>query len=120
MPKPQLVSSTATPSTPLKSALDKNEAVQHTVERSADELLVINAVLKQEVPTQVQTGEVAQALQKADVLEERMQASAEELGKVNDALKHEIDERARLEAALAAAKADLAMVQSPTSVGSGG
>ena len=120
MPKPQLVSLTAASSTPLRAALDQNEAVQHTVERSADELLVINTVLKHEVPPQVQTGEVAQALRKADELEERIQASAEELSKVNDALKHEIDERTRLEAALAAAKADLAMVQSSTSVGSGG
>ena len=105
-------------STPLRDALDQNEAVQHAVERSADELLVINAVLKHEVPLEVQTGEVAQALQKTDELEERIQASAEDLGKVNDALKHEISERARLEAELAAAKADLAMVQSPTRVGS--
>lgn len=119
MPKPQLVSSTATPSTPLKSALDQNEAVQHTVERSADELLVINAVLKQEVPPHVQTGEVAQALHKADALEERIQASAEDLGKVNDALKNEVDERARLEKELAAAKFALARAR-VSRAGSGG
>ncbi|MEP6964803.1 MAG: hypothetical protein ABI845_04895 [Polaromonas sp.] len=95
-------------STPLRQALDQNEAVKDTVEQSAAELVVINAVLKQEVPPQVQTGEVAQALQKTDELEERIQASAEDLGKVNDALKQEIGERARLEQELAAARADLA------------
>ena len=104
MPKQQPVSSS---STPLKEALDQNELVKDSVEQSAAELLVINAVLKQEVPPEVQTGEVAQALQKTDELEERIHASAEDLGKVNDALKQEIFERARLEEELADAKAKL-------------
>ena len=108
MPQPKPVSS---PSTPLREALDQNEAVKETVEQSAAELVVINAVLKQEVPPQVQTGEVAQALKKTDELEERIQASAEDLGKVNDALKQEINERARLEKELAATRADLVKAQ---------
>lgn len=95
----------------LQEALDQNEAVKDTVEQSADELMVINAVLRHEVPPQVQTGEVAQALQKTDELEDRIQASAEDLGKVNDALKQEIDERAKLEEELAATKVDLAKAQ---------
>ena len=110
MPKHLLAS---LPSTPLKDALDQNEAVKDTVEHSADELRVINAVLKHEVPPEVQTGEVAQALQKTDELEDRIQASAEDLGKVNEALKQEIDERARLEEELATARADLASVKAP-------
>lgn len=109
MPKLQPLPSS--PPTPLQDALDQNEAVKDTVEQSAAELVVINAVLKQEVPPDVQTGEVAQALQKTDALEERIQASADDLGKVNEALKQEIDERARLEKELAATKADLAKAQ---------
>ncbi len=97
----------------LKEALDQNETVKDTIEHSADELRVINAVLKHEVPPEVRTGEVAQALQKTDELEDRIQASAEDLGKVNDALEQEIDERARLEEELAAARADLARAQAP-------
>lgn len=97
----------------LQEALDQNEAVKNTVEQSAAELVVINAVLKQEVPPQVQTGEVAQALQKTDELEERIQASAENLGKVNDALKQEIGERTRLEEELATSRADLAKARAP-------
>lgn len=108
MLKPQPISS---PSTPLRDALDQNEAVKDTVEQSAAELVVINAVLKQEVPPHVQTGEVARALRKTDELEERIQASAEDLCKVNQALKQEIDERARLEEELAAARVDLAKAQ---------
>lgn len=96
------------PPTPLRQALEQNKAVKDTVEQSAAELLVINAVLKQEVPPHIQTGEVAQALQKTDELEDRIQASAEDLDKVNQALKREIDERARLERELAATRADLA------------
>ena len=69
MPQSKPVSS---PSTPLQGALNQNQTTKGTVEQSAAELVVINAVLKQEVPPHVQTGEVAQALQKADELEGRL------------------------------------------------
>lgn len=109
MPQLQPVS---LPSTPLRQALDQNKAIKDTVEQSAAELVVINAVLKQEVPPELQTGEVAQALQKTDELEDRIEASAQDLGKVNEALKREIDERARLEEELAATRAALAKSRS--------
>ena len=89
-------------------AREKNEAVQDSVEQSAPELLVIYAVLKQELPDHVQTGEVAQALEKSDALEERIQESAEELAEVNQALEQEIGEREELERELAETKAALA------------
>jgi C4-dicarboxylate-specific signal transduction histidine kinase len=94
--------------TPLERALDQNEAVKDTVEQSAAELLVINAVLKQEVPPHIQTGEVAQALQKTDELEVRIQESAEDLAQINQTLEQEIGERADLERELAKTKAALA------------
>lgn len=94
--------------TPLERALGQNEAVKDAVEQSADELLVINTVLKQEVPPHIQTGEVAQALQKTDELETRIQESAEDLAQVNQALEQEIGERADLERELAQTKAALA------------
>lgn len=93
--------------TPLEMALGQNESVKDAVENSADELLVINTVLKHKIPGHVQTDEVAQALQKGDELESRIQESAESLAKVNQALALEIAERARLEGELAAAKAAL-------------
>jgi septal ring factor EnvC (AmiA/AmiB activator) len=96
----------------LEHALDKNEAIQETVEQSAAELSLINTVLKQEVPEHVQTGEVAQALQKTDELESRIQNSADDLAQVNDALKQEISARAELERQLASTKAELDQVQS--------
>ena len=98
-------------STSLERALDQNEAIQDTVEQSAAELCVINAVLKQEVPDHVQTGEVAQALQKTDELESRIQTSADDLAQVNQALKQEISARAELERQLASTQAELDQAQ---------
>lgn len=102
----QKPSATSAP-TPLKRALDQNEIVQDAVESSADELLVINTVLKTKIPGHVQTDELALALKKGDELEDRIQASAESMDKVNQALELEIAERAKLEGELAAAKAAL-------------
>jgi C4-dicarboxylate-specific signal transduction histidine kinase len=108
-------SSSAKPAaTPLVRALDQNEAVKETVEQSANELLVINAVLKQELPNEVVAGEVAQALRKTDELETRIHESAEDLAQVNQVLAKEIDERAGLERELARTKAALARAKSET------
>jgi C4-dicarboxylate-specific signal transduction histidine kinase len=94
--------------TPLQRALDQNESVKDTVEQSAAELLVINTVLKQEIPAHVQIGDVAQALQKTDALETRIQESAEDLAQVNEVLEQQIGERADLERELKDTKAALA------------
>jgi C4-dicarboxylate-specific signal transduction histidine kinase len=112
MSQPSPTSSSA--ATPLVRALDQNEAVKETVEQSANELLVINAVLKQELPNEVQDGEVAQALRKTDELENRIHESAEDLAQVNRVLAQEIDERAGLERELARTKAALAKAKSET------
>ena len=93
--------------TPLARALEQNEAAQDSVEQSADELLVIHAVLKQAIPDHVQMGEVAQALQKTDELETKINDTALELAQVNEVLAQEIDERVDLERELAVPKAAL-------------
>ena len=100
-------SSASAAPTSLEQALDQNETAQETVEQSAAELVVINAVLKQEIPLAVQAGDVAQALQKTDELENRIQSSADELAQVNKTLKQEISERADLERQLADTQAAL-------------
>ncbi|MES2361362.1 MAG: hypothetical protein V4646_06130 [Pseudomonadota bacterium] len=94
--------------TPLARALDQNETIKDTVEQSAAELVVINAVLKQEIPGHVQVGDVAQALQKTDALENKIQDTAQDLAEVNQVLAQEMDERADLEQELARTKAALA------------
>jgi hypothetical protein len=93
---------------PLAQALELNEAAQDVVERSAAELVIINAVLKQEIPGHVQTGDVAFALQKTDELETKIADTAEDLAQVNQALSHEIDQRVDLERELAETKVALA------------
>ena len=92
---------------PLARALDKNEHVKDVVEQSASELLVINSVLKQEIPDHLQVGEVAQALHKTDMLEIKIHDTVEDLATVNKLLEHEIDERIDLERELLATKAAL-------------
>jgi hypothetical protein len=106
---------TAPLSTPLVRALDQNETVQENVEQSADALLLINTVLKQEIPDHIQTDAVAQALQQGGELESKIQESAENLAQVNQALEHEIAERVELERELADTKAALAEAQSQPS-----
>lgn len=92
---------------PIVKALNQNDSVKETVKQSADELLVINAVLKQGIPDEAQTGDVAQALEKTEAIEDKIQSSAEDLATVNTLLEHEIDERIELERELLATKAAL-------------
>ncbi len=108
--RPLLTGHSAT-SHSLEQALDKNEAVEDVVTQSAEELLVINAVLNKEIPDHVMVGDVAQALQKTDELEVKISDTAHELAQVNQVLSREIDERADLERELAATKAALAQAQ---------
>lgn len=93
---------------PLVRALEQNEAAAGAVEKSADELMVINAVLQQEIPEHAKTGDVAHALKKTDQLEVQIQDTAQELASVNVALAQEIAERNELEDELAITKALLA------------
>ena len=102
-----LLSSATLPATPLERALEQNETVQTIVEQSAAELVVIHAVLKQEIPDHVQTGDVAHALKRTDALETKINDTAQELAQVNEVLAHEIDERVGLEQELAYTKAAL-------------
>ena len=95
------------PARPLVQALNQNDSVQETVKQSADELLVIHAVLKHGIPDEVQRGDVAQALEITEDIEERIQTSAQELETVNKLLENEIDERNDLERELLATKAAL-------------
>ena len=97
--------------TPLERALDQNETVKDVVEQSAAELVVINAVLKQEIPGDVQTGDVAQALQRTDELEVKINDTAQDLAEVNEVLAQEIDQRVDLERELAKTRAALADAQ---------
>lgn len=107
--KPESTSLQAT--RPLVKALHQNDGVEEVVKQSADDLLVINAVLKKNIPERSQMGDLAQALDKTEHIEEQIQASAEELSEVNTLLEHEVDERIALERELLVTKAALAQAK---------
>ncbi len=71
---------------PLVKALHQNGTVKETVKQSADELVVINAVLNHGIPDHAQTGDVAQALENTEIIEEKIQTSAQDLASVNKLL----------------------------------
>lgn len=72
---------------------------------------MINAVLKQEIPHHVQTGDVAHALQRTDELEVKISDAVHDLAEVNEVLEQEIDQRVDLERELAETKAALVEAQ---------
>lgn len=91
----------------LTKALERNDAVEESVKQSADELMLVNAVLQSGVPTRAHSEDVAVALEKVDSINEVMQESAQDLAVVNQLLEEEIDERIALERQLLATKAAL-------------
>ena len=98
-------------SRPLVHAIVQNDAVKETVKQSADELLVVSAVLKQVVPNEKQSGDVAAAIKRNETIGNVISESADELAAVNDLLIEEIDERIGLERKLLASQAALARAQ---------
>ena len=93
---------------PLAQALEKNDSVEESVKQSADELMLVNAVLQSGIPGRAHSDDVAVALEKVDDIKEVIQESAQELATVNELLEGEIDERIGLERELLATKAALA------------
>jgi len=79
--------------TSLDHTLKKSEQVAADVQRASDNLAVVNTVLEQELPEEVQVGEVAQAIEHTSQLEQKLARSAEKLAEVNAALSEEIEKR---------------------------
>jgi hypothetical protein len=78
---------------PLEHAASTTHAVAADVQSASDDLLVINTVLEQELPDELQVGEVAQAIEHTGQLEKKLAESAESLAEVHAALKVEIEKR---------------------------
>ena len=93
---------------PLLQALEKNDVVEKSVKQSADELMLVTAVLQTDIPSRAHSKDVAMALEKVDDINEVIQESAQELTTINEMLGEEIDERIRLERELLTTKAALA------------
>ncbi len=81
------------PRMPLEQTPAKTQAVAADVKRASEDLLVINTVLEQELPDELQVGEVAQAIEHTGQLEKKLAESAESLAEVHAALKVEIEKR---------------------------
>ena len=88
-PSPTLTRGT----TSLDKTLEKSEQVAADVQRASDNLAVVSTVLEQELPDEVQVGDVAQAIEHTSQLEEKLAESAEKLAEVNAALSEEIEKR---------------------------
>lgn len=99
---------------PLAKALEQNDAVEESVKQSADELMLVSAVLQSEVPSRAHSEDVAVALEKVDSINDVMQESAQDLAVVNQLLEEEIDERIELERKLLVTEKALAKAASAT------
>ena len=69
------------------------EAVEADIHRASDHAGVIGAVLAQELPDEVQVGEVAQAIEHTEELEQKLAQSAATLADVTAELGREIKKR---------------------------
>lgn len=88
----------------LTEVLDQSEHIKDVVEECAEELSLVNTVLKQELAGLKLLPEVENALEKSETVENKVQEAAEELSVVNQALEYEVRERQMLEHQLAAVK----------------
>lgn len=95
----------------LTQTLNQTIEVKEKIVGVGDELLIVNTVLKQEIPEKLQTGEVAQALDKHEELETIVQECVGDLAEVNEALEEEVARRRRLERQLAQSQVELAKSQ---------
>ncbi|MEO7255036.1 MAG: hypothetical protein ABIZ64_12460 [Casimicrobium sp.] len=89
----------------LQKPLQKTQAVTSDLEKAADHAMVIGTVLAQELPVDVQVGEVAQALEQAEELKDKLAESAETLTEVSAELEQEIANRRSVTKQLGAAHA---------------
>lgn len=91
----------------LLKPLQKTEAVAADLEDASDHAMVIGTVLAQELPLEVQVGEVAQALVQTAELKERLAQSAETLTEVSAELEQEIAKRRTVARQLDASRAQV-------------
>ena len=74
----------------------KTKAVEADILRASDHAAVIGTVLAQQLPDEVQVGEVAQAIEQAEELEQKLAESASTLADVSAELGREIKKRRKM------------------------
>jgi len=89
----------------LVKALMQSEQVKNKVEECAQELSLVNTVLKVELDEQLGSGDIQDALMQSEQIEEKVQECVDDLHAVNTALAQEVTERKRLEQKLSDSKA---------------
>ncbi len=77
----------------LEKAHEKTKAVDAEIVRASDQAGVIGAVLAQELPGELQVGDVAQAIEQTEDLEQKLAESAAALADVSAELRREIKKR---------------------------
>lgn len=89
----------------LVKALIQSEQVKNKVEECAQDLSLVNTVLKVELDEQLGSGEIQEALMQSEKIEEKVQECAEDLHAINTTLAQEVRERKKLEQKLSDSKA---------------
>ena len=74
---------------PLDDALAKNKEAAKEVERAADDLAVVHAVLDTKIATGAVDGDVKRAVAETKKVEDRLSESADKLEQVNETLARE-------------------------------
>lgn len=85
----QALPSCSEDSSDLAKALKENKEATRAVEKAADDLAVVHAVLDSELPKGAISSDVDQAVEQTKVLEKQLSASTKKLKKVNDSLEQE-------------------------------
>lgn len=80
----------------LQETHKKTKAVEADIQRASDHAAVIGTVLAQELPGEVQVGEVAQAIEQTEELEQKLAESAATLADVSAELGREIKKRRKV------------------------
>ena len=93
------------PAGDLEEAHKKAKAVKTEVQRAADHAAVIGIVLAQELPDDVQVGDVAQAIEQTEELEQKLADSATTLAEVSAELGREVKKRRKVTAELTKSRA---------------
>ena len=90
---------------PLLQTLEKTEAIAADVQHASQQLAVVNVVLEQSLPDEIQVGDVAQAIGQTGALEKKLAESAQALAEVTRALEQAIEKREEAVVQLADARA---------------
>jgi hypothetical protein len=81
---------TAPTASAIAGAIDKNKKAAEAVKEAADDLLIVHAVLNEEIAEEARTAPVDQAVEQTGEIEKRLSKSADLLDEVNASLEGEL------------------------------